>query len=367
MTDIEKYLEPYSEGSPCGEDPGIFALTQSFSPDQNPDWEPNWTEANKACKALLESQVKTVQLGVIFSLLSLNSDGLPGFANGLRLLKSWCDKYWDDLHPILDTDEPSVAEQAWERVRDLQFLSNNNSSSAIAIVANGSADPYAICDRLRTTPLCKTERFPGYSLNEFLTARGDLEPPTTTNEDGEEVAADFVSQAQIEAGMQNFVDSFREEFDQHFGAIADCQEELRQIRNLFGFKTGENDIVSFRELEQALGSITEVLQPFAGAGSTTEEEDAEGPDGGDQSDGGRQGGGPQEFKRTIDNSEEAKEMLRRVSEYFERKEPSSPVPILLRRAMKLINMNFMQIIENMAEGAKEDVNRFIGPEDNEES
>jgi type VI secretion system protein ImpA len=40
-------------------------------------------------------------------------------------------------------------------------------------------------------------------------------------------------------------------------------------------------------------------------------------------------------------------MLDKICEYYERAEPSSPVPLLLQRAKKLVPMTFMEIVQDL--------------------
>ena len=50
----------------------------------------------------------------------------------------------------------------------------------------------------------------------------------------------------------------------------------------------------------------------------------------------------------IRSRDDAIRVLDRVSEYFRRNEPSSPVPLLLQRAKRLISKDFMEILRDMA-------------------
>ena len=50
----------------------------------------------------------------------------------------------------------------------------------------------------------------------------------------------------------------------------------------------------------------------------------------------------------IRSREDVIRVLDRACEYFERNEPSSPVPLLLRRAKRLISKDFMEILKDLA-------------------
>ena len=41
-------------------------------------------------------------------------------------------------------------------------------------------------------------------------------------------------------------------------------------------------------------------------------------------------------------------VLDKACDYFERHEPSSPVPLLLRRAKRLVSKDFMEILRDLA-------------------
>jgi len=50
----------------------------------------------------------------------------------------------------------------------------------------------------------------------------------------------------------------------------------------------------------------------------------------------------------ISTREDAIRMMDKISEYFQRNEPSSPVPLLMQRAKRLVSKNFMDILRDMA-------------------
>jgi type VI secretion system protein ImpA len=47
-------------------------------------------------------------------------------------------------------------------------------------------------------------------------------------------------------------------------------------------------------------------------------------------------------------------MMDKISSFFERSEPSSPVPLLMQRAKRLVSMSFMDILADIApDGVKQ--------------
>ena len=57
--------------------------------------------------------------------------------------------------------------------------------------------------------------------------------------------------------------------------------------------------------------------------------------------------------------------LEKVSDYFTRYEPSSPVPFLLKRARSLVTKNFMEVLRDLAPGGTEQANLIFGLRDGE--
>ena len=56
-----------------------------------------------------------------------------------------------------------------------------------------------------------------------------------------------------------------------------------------------------------------------------------------------------------------------ICRYFDRYEPSSPVPFLLLRAKKLLSMNFMEILRDMTPDSVNQVENICGVHDDSKS
>ena len=62
----------------------------------------------------------------------------------------------------------------------------------------------------------------------------------------------------------------------------------------------------------------------------------------------------------IANREDALRMLDKICDYFQRYEPSSPVPFLLRRARNLATKDFMEILQDLAPGGTSQADLIFG-------
>ena len=67
----------------------------------------------------------------------------------------------------------------------------------------------------------------------------------------------------------------------------------------------------------------------------------------------------------MNSRNDVRNALDRIIGYYERMEPSSPLPILLLRAKKLVDADFVTIVKDMAPGGIDNVNLIGGLEDEE--
>ncbi|MES9860390.1 MAG: hypothetical protein ABW138_06030, partial [Candidatus Thiodiazotropha sp. 4PDIVS1] len=53
---------------------------------------------------------------------------------------------------------------------------------------------------------------------------------------------------------------------------------------------------------------------------------------------------------TISSRDDVIKTLERITQYYEKNEPSSPIPLLLDRAKRLVKMDFYEIVQDLAPG-----------------
>ena len=58
-------------------------------------------------------------------------------------------------------------------------------------------------------------------------------------------------------------------------------------------------------------------------------------------------------------------MLDKICEYFRKNEPSSPVPLLLERAKRLVSKDYMEILKDLTPDAVSTARMITGVEDEE--
>ena len=71
---------------------------------------------------------------------------------------------------------------------------------------------------------------------------------------------------------------------------------------------------------------------------------------------------PRAAPHEINNRDDVLRTLDRILAYYERQEPSSPVPMLLKRARKLVTADFAEIVRNLIPDGMSQFENLRGPE-----
>ena len=71
------------------------------------------------------------------------------------------------------------------------------------------------------------------------------------------------------------------------------------------------------------------------------------------------------FYDSIENRQDAVRAIELVCAYLERNEPTNPAQLLLRRASRVIDKNFLQLVRDLAPDAVKDVARILGVDPSE--
>jgi len=315
MTDIKPFLEPISPDSPCGRDvsydPAFLTLeTLAKGKEETqfaPAEDPNWREVQTATLELLR-QSKHLRLGILITLSLMKNEGLPGVRNGLLLLKTWIEKYWDTLFPLLDPEDHNDPIQ---RVNLLQTLSSK------------AATEDKFLDRLSEAPLAESPRLGKYNLK---TVSG------TANK--QEISAAFA-------------DTNAEQLRARYDAAVESVALIKEMDALLAEKIGGGRAPSFADLTAALKQITALMAPHCGGVVEAPQADAAAAGGTT----GQAGGGGGLSLGAIGSRADVVRALQAICAYYRTSEPGSPIPLLLERAQRLVDKNFMQIVDDLAPGA----------------
>lgn len=334
-------MEPISAESPCGEDLSYDAAYVTLLKDAEgtperqtgesiiPAKDPHWPTIRDTTLELL-ARSKDLRLAMLLALSSMQLEGIDGLCRGLRLTADILDTFWTDAYPRLDPDDNNdPAERA-------------NIVSALAVTPATFGDTLKFQDRLLQVPLCQSPQLGRFSLGDMRIATGDASPPP-------DKAAPEPSV--IEAAL---TDTPVETLQANRAAAQGCLDACKAIENAFQTHAGPGAGPSLGGFRALFVDMLKRLDTHLAArlGTTSSSESDQSAPSGEQNAKGVSG--------QIRNAEDVRRALDLICQYYDRHEPSSPIPILLRRAQRLVSKNFLDIIRDMSPEALDKLSTISG-------
>lgn len=331
--DLSSYLEPRSDEPPSGEnleyDPVFTDLEIAAQPGEERQMgdevvaaeEQDWGDVEAKSLAVMD-QSHDLRAAIFLAEAVLHTKGLPAFASSLGYVKSLLEDFWETCHPELDEDDGD----ATMRINAVRGLASSD----------------RMVRALRRTGLTDSRMFGRMTLRHLDVAEGRINMPADLDDipDANSVAAAFK-------------DTDEEVLSANADAVVSALDDVSEIDAIFSDKTpGEGP--DLEPLTSALKSIKQALSRYADIGEETVEELSEDAAPAQTSAPGPSGGG------AINSPEDVTMMLDRIMDYYARCEPSSPLPILLERSKRLVNADFLTIIEDMAKEGLDEVRQIGG-------
>jgi type VI secretion system protein ImpA len=318
-------LEPISPEQPCGvslEDTAVLSsldalrlFGQARSPEAPPDVDGDEKELSKA-KPPLEwdrirvdaldglSKSKDLRLLAYLGTALLRTDGLPAFAQVLTTASQWLETYWAQVYPALEEDA----------------IARRNA-------LNCFADPMAVVDRVWRLPLVSSRQHGRFGLRDIEIARGQAAPGVMEARPDESAINDA------------FAEFALEELTALDASVTAAMAALNSIDARMRSEGGPEVAPDFGPLVTQFAKLSRVCReqlairlPAGADGSA-----AAGADGAV----GFKGG-------AITSRQDAVRALDAVAEYFRRSEPSSPIPLFVERAKRLVAKDFLEVLADIA-------------------
>lgn len=334
--DLSDYLSPRDGDTPSGEnleyDPAFTELEIAAQPGEERQMgdeivaasEQDWADVQVKALAVMERS-HDIRAAVYLAEAVLHTQGLSEFASSIAYVKTLLETNWDSCHPELDEDDGD----ATMRINAVRGLASSD----------------RIVRALRRTALTESRMFGHMSLRHLDVAEGRINMPADMDE-----IPDAVS---VSAAFQ---DSDDEILSANAQAVNAALDDVAAIDAVFTDKTpGEGPDLQL--LTDTLKQIKRGLDKYAGAGDDTGDAlEAEAPAAAASGSPAvsPSGGG------AVNSPADVTMMLDRIMDYYARCEPSSPLPILLERAKRLVNADFMTIIEDMAKEGLDEVRQIGG-------
>jgi type VI secretion system protein ImpA len=335
LIDVEPLLAPISDGEPCGPDleydATFLALDEAAKgkPEQQfgdtiiPGEEPDWRQMQNLSRELFD-RTRDIRVAVHLLRASTRLQGLRAAAEGLQLIHGLLSQHWDHVHPKLDADDDNDPTM---RLNALAPLVDGD--SFLADLRKGS-----------------TGGRNGVTGRDIELAFGKGQPP-----EGESfVPAPGVLQALQDAQANN------EGLCEALAGMVDTAAAIDAIVTDKATVSGPE----FRPLRLMLQAVRDAAQQALGGAAGAAE--GQGAEGGEGAEGAVSGGGfvVQGGLGALRSRQDAINTLDKVCEWIELNEPSNPAPLLIRRAQRLINMSFLDIIKDLVPDGVDQVTKLAG-------
>lgn len=338
--DIEQLLRDVTAESPCGDDleyDGAFLELQRTAagrPPQEmggqviPGEEPDWRDVRDRALDLFE-RTRDLRVAVTLTYALLRTGGLPGLADGLALVRGLLERHWEGVHPRLDPED------------------GNDPTLRMNTLAGLAAHESAILP-LRLMPLADSRRMGRFGLRDVEIANGTLPKP-----EGAESVADL---ATLDAA---FLDMESAALETGANAVRAALGHLRGIEDALAPVVPAGSTPDLTALRGTLRSIDQLLQNQLGRRGIASG-DAASAESGDP--GAAVPEGRPAMSGPIQSREDVIRALDQVSDWYAKYEPSSPVPVLLRRAKRLVNMTFIEAVRDLTPGGLSEIQTIAGAE-----
>lgn len=348
MLDVEHLLESLDESEPCGSDPEYTAEFLELEVLARPQEElqvgdaviegqdPDYREVREKALEVLRSS-KDLRAAVFLSEAALRLDGFPAFAEVLDYIHGCLDRFWESCHPQLDPDDGDPTMRV---------------NAVVGLVGSDS-----VLRAVRLAPLTRSRVFGRVCLRDIQIMRGEVAAPV--NGDPPKPASE------IDAA---FADTDGEILQEIAAAVDRARTRVTAIEALFTDQIGAQgpdlSLLSklLREVESALTQHGgEAGQAVSGDNAPADDADGEGA-----AAPVRGGAAVRSAVGSIAGPEDVKRVLDSICEYYASNEPSSPLPLLLKRARRLVSADFQTIIRDMAPQGMENVELVAGLETEDE-
>jgi type VI secretion system protein ImpA len=312
-------LEAITSASPCGQDLEDTQLLASFDAyrlfgQAAPlSAEIAWPEVrDRSLEALAAS--KDFRLLTHLGCALIRTGGLGEYASVLGVASKWLETWWTEVYPRVDDDA---------------ILRKN--------ALNGFADRMAIVDGLRRVPVLRHPQLGSYSIRDIEIATGHLAPA-----EGE---SQILDAAQLNAVL---TDASLEDLNALRMQLQDSLASLKSIEGVMREQGGTQAAPDFGILATPLARTAKLISDHLATRAPAQGDVAAGSIG---SDGLASGVTGPVGVGSIHSRTDATRALDAVAEFFRANEPSSPIPLLLERAKRLVAKDFLEVLAELAPDA----------------
>ena len=324
---VDAWLLPLSDEQACGPDleydPESLALAQAAGKPESqfaPAAPPDWAQVRELSESLF-TRTRDLRVALWWARAKLNLDGFAALPSVLALFHGLLERFWDQLHPMPDADDRDTA-----RLSVIGALDKLNS----------------LLGDIRNSMLSGDRRLDGLRVRDVEVALEKLPPrPGEAARTQGQIAGMLADSADLAEALRAQVNA--------------ALSSLKQIQALMDQRFSPDMVVDLTTLRAMLASVKAVLP--AGA-------EVHAPVAADATSGATAAAAaPVRLAsgvHSVDTRQDAIRAIELVCTYLERSEPTNPAQLLLRRAARVIDKNFLQLVRELAPDAVKEVARIMG-------
>ena len=328
---MDLLLEPISADAPCGVDLSYdvvyndLAVMIQGTPENQFEAgsakEPAWPPIRKLAEDSLKRS-KDLQIAVYWTVALSQTAGVTGAARGMDVIAGITRQYWESLFPSLDPDDKDPTQRI-------------NIISQLTVEPGGYGDPIKFIDRLNAAPIFLAPGLGPVSV-QLLTKDATLGARLP------EIAAS-ANREEVVAGVT---------------ALQSLLSSVHALDDFLIATVTRSRAPSFDPLIKALDKGVRMFEGIGATAATAAGEEAAAA-------GATAGGAAAPVKKgisgEIQNIDDVRKLITMICDYYGAHEPSSPVPLILQRANKLIGLNFLALVENLNTAGKTPLETTFGP------
>ncbi len=344
--DIEKYLQDINPDNVCGDDleydPAFIALEQDIigKPEQQigdtiqEAEPPDWREIKKSAEALL-ARTRDLRVLVYYLRSLIALEGLTGLSEGLKLIDKLTAKHWDAVYPRLDPDDDN---DPTERVNILMALCDHETMlrplQLVALVESKALGRFCFRDVM-------------IASEKMTVSEGENAPKLGT----------------IEGAVQ---DSDIIALQSNLASIVASTDSLNSLEDFVTKQVGINNAPNFDALRHLLKEFVHLLSGWLESRGVDEIETSSSEIENTSEIASKPQASQKSISGAINNSQDVINALKLICDYYKKKEPSSPVPLLLERAQRLVGKSFMDALMDIAPDGVSQASIIMGAKNEDE-
>lgn len=285
---------------------------------------PNWPFVREKAEALM-ARTRDLRIAICWTRANVNLKGFSGLASGLKLVEGLLANFWECVHPQADPDDGD------------QFPRAN----ALMVLAH----PEGLCADIKQ---CSLFGLRGSGIIRYRTAAiafNQIAPKEDEVVHTREQLAQMVASAVSE----------------NPGLAGEWRSVMQQARSLDSTVKQKFDAQTAPDLKPLMDMI-KMVHGLLPADAASSSEAQTGEDAAAAASGApvQAPGAKAPAVGELMSRDDVLRAIDRVCEYLDRVEPSNPAQLLLRRARRMINRDFLQLIKELAPDALNETARVLG-------